>query len=502
MTTSLAVTATDLEKTKVQRISNPDLLVVGAGPAGLSAAIAAKQSGVRQVLVVDREKEAGGILNQCIHAGFGLFQFGEALTGPEYADRLLNEALALDVEFCLETFVVSLKPTLETEVFSTGRGHWWIKPKSIVLAMGCRERTRAAVAVPGTRPAGVYSAGTAQRLINVEGYVLGRQAIIVGSGDIGLIMARRLTLEGVKVVAVIEIRDTPSGLPRNVAQCLKAFSIPLYLKHRVASIEGHARVEGVWIEPVAGGSRQYLNCDHVLFSVGLIPENELSAMAGATLVGQTNGLVLDSRMQTSVPGLFACGNAYHVYDLVDEAAREALRAGKFAARYISNLLADGVTSDLSFKVKKVGLSNVENHSRQVFLEHEIENGWKSKGSINGKDDWITCVICPKGCRIQVDKDGQITGYGCERGLEFTRQEIEQPSRMLTGTVAIKGALWPRLPCKTLGEIPENKLSDAAAALRQIVANAPIEVGEILCEDLGGTGIPVIATKRMDRIAIF
>ena len=207
------------------------LLVIGAGPAGLSAAIEAKRSGVDRVLVVDREREPGGILNQCIHTGFGLFHFGEELTGPEYAERLVNTAVEAGVEIMLSTFVAEIDHDLNTMLFSKSLGYFQIKPRALVLAMGCRERSRAAVAVPGTRPAGVFSAGTAQRLINIEGYALGQRAVIVGSGDIGLIMARRLTLEGVEVAAVVEIRETPSGLPRNISQCLKAFSIPLLLSH-------------------------------------------------------------------------------------------------------------------------------------------------------------------------------------------------------------------------------------------------------------------------------
>lgn len=481
-------------------VSEPDLLVIGGGPAGLSAAIAAKGAGIEHVLVVDREKELGGILNQCVHTGFGLFQFGEALTGPEYADRLINDACKLGVKFRLETFVSLLSPALEVEMYSVTAGRQLMKPRSIVLAMGCRERTRAAVVIPGTRPAGVFSAGTAQRLINIEGYSLGRRAVIVGSGDVGLIMARRLTLEGVVVAGVIEIRDTPSGLPRNVAQCLKAFSIPLYLSHRVVSIDGHKRVEGVWIEPVVSGKKEYLSCDHILFSVGLIPENELSAMAGATLIGQTNGLELDGQMQTSIPGLFACGNAYRVYDLVDEAAREALRAGQSAARYIRTLNQFSETCSEDISEQNFSFGN-ENHEVKASSTVVPDYGVLKENIVYSYEDGevIVCIECPKGCKILVSWDKQYSGYGCARGLKFAISELTQPRRVLTGTVGIVGGLWPKIPCKTSGPIPETQLKEAAYAFKSILVEAPVEVGSVLCENFAGTGVDLVATKKMPRM---
>lgn len=483
------------------------LLVIGAGPAGLSAAIEAKRSGVDRVLVVDREREPGGILNQCIHAGFGLFHFGEELTGPEYAERLVKSAEEAGVEIMPETFVATIDHNLNAVLYSKPHGYFQIMPKAVVLAMGCRERTRAAVAVPGTRPAGVFSAGTAQRLINIEGYALGKRAVIVGSGDIGLIMARRLTLEGVEVAAVVEIRETPSGLPRNVSQCLKAFSIPLMLSHRVAAIEGTSRVTGVVVESLAGGSPERIACDLVLFSVGLIPENELSAMTGADLLGGTNGLQLTGEMQTSVPGLFACGNTYRVYDLVDEVSREAGIAGRAAAAYLG--------------CKSPGAAGREGHAKSLGLASSI-TGTKVVEGMDQKeasrlsevvkaplvdtldvdngvvDEPLLCIICPKGCRITLGSGGEIKGYGCKRGYEFALQELADPSAVLTATIAIEGGMWPRLPCKTTKAIPRTLLRAAAASLSRLSVTAPVALGEILARDLGGLGIDVVATRSMKK----
>lgn len=486
----------------------PSLLVIGAGPAGLSAAIEAKRCGMDRVLVVDREREPGGILNQCIHAGFGLFHYGEELTGPEYAERLVNSAEESGVEIMQETFVATLDHDLNAVLFSKSQGYFQVKTKAVVLAMGCRERTRAAVAVPGTRPAGVFSAGTAQRLINIEGYALGQRAVIVGSGDIGLIMARRLTLEGVDVAAVVEIRETPSGLPRNVSQCLKAFSIPLLLSHRVAAIEGTSRVTGVVVESLAGGAPERIACDLVLFSVGLIPENELSAMTGAELLGGTNGLQLTGEMQTSVPGLFACGNTYRVYDLVDEVSREAGIAGRAAAAYLgcrkysapggADHANFGRTTSSSFRTKTV-LGRDRDEASQFSHSEKAPLLLAADVDESVTDEPLRCIICPKGCRMGLGPGGEITGYKCRRGYEFALQELRDPSAVLTATVAIEGGTWPRLPCKTTKAIPRALLRTAAAALSKLSVSAPVTLGDILLRDLGGLGVDVVATRSMKQM---
>jgi len=319
--------------------SKVDLAVVGAGPAGLAAAIRARESGLERVVVLERAERPGGILLQCIHTGFGLQYFGEDLTGPEYSHRFVEKASDLGVEFLLDTMVTDLSPEKCLEVVGRN-GLSILDPGAVVLAMGCRERTRAWAAIPGSRPAGIFTAGTAQRLINVEGYLPGRRVVILGSGDIGMIMARRLTLEGCTVEAVAEMLPYPSGSPRNEVQCLRDFGIPLLLEHTAVEVHGRDRVEGVTIarldeerRPIPGTERR-IDCDTLLLSVGLVPENELSAMAGIALDPLTGGPLVDERMETSLPGVFGCGNVVHVHDLVDYVTWAGEAAGAGAAAFV------------------------------------------------------------------------------------------------------------------------------------------------------------------------
>ena len=319
-----------------------DILIIGAGPAGLAAAISAKENGIDSLLVLEREKDAGGILRQCIHNGFGLHRFKEELTGPEYAQRDIDKAAELGIEIECSTTVLSVSPDHTVTCVSSSRGLQVIHAKAIVLAMGCRERPRGALCTPGTRCAGIYSAGTAQRFVNLEGLMPGKRVVILGSGDIGLIMARRMTLQGAKVLACVELMPYSSGLNRNIVQCLQDYDIPLYLSHTVTDIRGRERLEGVTVSevdekrnPIPGTEIEF-DCDTLLLSCGLIPENELSLGAGVEISPATSGAVVNESFETSVPGIFACGNVLHVHDLVDHVSNESFKAGAAAAAYVRN----------------------------------------------------------------------------------------------------------------------------------------------------------------------
>ena len=319
-----------------------DILIIGAGPAGLAAAISAKENGIDSLLVLEREKDAGGILRQCIHNGFGLHRFKEELTGPEYAQRDIDKAAELGIEIECSTTVLSVSPDHTVTCVSSSRGLQVIHAKAIILAMGCRERPRGALCTPGTRCAGIYSAGTAQRFVNLEGLMPGKRVVILGSGDIGLIMARRMTLQGAKVLACVELMPYSSGLNRNIVQCLQDYDIPLYLSHTVTDIRGRERLEGVTVSevdekrnPIPGTEIEF-DCDTLLLSCGLIPENELSLGAGVEISPATSGAVVNESFETSVPGIFACGNVLHVHDLVDHVSNESFKAGAAAAAYVRN----------------------------------------------------------------------------------------------------------------------------------------------------------------------
>jgi NADPH-dependent 2,4-dienoyl-CoA reductase/sulfur reductase-like enzyme len=319
-----------------------DAVVIGGGAAGMAAALAVREGG-HSVAIVDREAYLGGILMQCIHNGFGIHEFGEDLTGPEFAERFISRVLGAGIDVYLDTTVMDITGDEASRVVTAcGKDHGVLRLgcRAVVLAMGCRERNRGNVAIAGTRPAGVFTAGLAQRLMNLEGYLPGRRVVIIGSGDIGLIMARRLTLVGAQVLAVVEILPYPSGLARNISQCLKDFSIPLYLSHVVSKITGKDRVDGVEVTPLVEGNPDYtksfrLSCDTVLLSVGLIPENELSRKAGVSLNDDTGGPRIDANLMSASPGIFACGNVLHVHDLVDYAAEEARRCGEAVGRFLS-----------------------------------------------------------------------------------------------------------------------------------------------------------------------
>ena len=325
-----------------------DVVVIGGGPAGLAAALAARENGAQSVLILERDTEPGGILNQCIHNGFGLHWFKEELTGPEYAGRFIAQLAGGGIDVALDRMALSLDAATHTVcAVSRKDGMRAVRGKAVVLAMGCRERTRGAIGIPGARCAGIFTAGTAQRYVNVEGYMVGRRVLILGSGDIGLIMARRMTLEGAKVLACVEVMPYSGGLARNIAQCLNDFGIPLYLSHTIVDIEGDGRVERAVVAKVdehrrpIPGTEMTFECDTILLSVGLIPENELTRGAGIELDARTNGAAVYENMETAAPGVFACGNVLHVHDLVDYVTAESRRAGAAAAAYARSERARG-----------------------------------------------------------------------------------------------------------------------------------------------------------------
>lgn len=317
-----------------------EIVIIGGGPAGLAAAAEAKRAGAEKILILERDDRLGGILNQCIHNGFGLHTFKEELTGPEYAARFIEQVKQLSMEYRLHTMVMDITKERVITAMSSERGIYQIQAEAVILAMGCRERPRGALNIPGYRPAGIYTAGTAQRLVNMEGYLPGKEVVILGSGDIGLIMARRMTLEGAHVNVVAELMPYSGGLKRNIVQCLDDYGIPLKLSHTVVKIHGKKRVEGVTLTQVDAqakpipGTEEFYPCDTLLLSVGLLPENELSRQAEVPLSPVTNGPIVDENLETEVPGIFACGNVLHVHDLVDFVSEEAAQAGRAAAEYV------------------------------------------------------------------------------------------------------------------------------------------------------------------------
>ena len=461
-----------------------DLVIIGGGPAGMAAAVSAYENGTTDILILERDKELGGILNQCIHNGFGLHTFKEELTGPEYAARYISMVYEKKIPYMLHTMVVDVRggdPCIVTAM-NHKKGLFEIEAKAVVLAMGCRERPRGAMNIPGSRPSGIYSAGTAQRFVNIEGRMPGKEVVVLGSGDIGLIMARRMSLQGAKVKMVAEIMPYSGGLKRNIVQCLDDFGIPLKLSHTVTKIHGKDRIEGVTVSKVDGnlkpipGTEEYVSCDTLLLSCGLIPENELSESAGARMDPVTSGPVVNASLQTTAEGVFACGNVLHVHDLVDNVSKEAVEAGANAAAYVKEKNKDwgeAVRPKIPAKTKSV----------------------IPEGRDAGRT--LICIGCPNGCLVTVDKnpDGSlsITGNTCKKGEEYARNEVTAPKRTVTSIVRVSGGKNPVVSVKTKEEIPKEKIAACMEEINRTALKAPVSLGQIVIADVAGTGVDIVAT---------
>lgn len=471
------------------------VVVIGGGPAGLACALSAKKNGCDNVLILERDIELGGILNQCIHNGFGLHEFNEELTGPEYADRFISMIKEENIDFMLNTIAIGICENENKKIVTAvgENGLLDIYCDAVVFAMGCRERTRGAIDVPGYRPAGVYNAGAAQRFINMQGYMVGKKIVIYGSGDIGLIMARRMTLEGAHIQCVVEINSQSSGLERNIIQCLDDFNIPLKVSTCIKHIHGKNRVCGVTLaklndyKQIIEGSEEFIECDTVLLSVGLIPENELSSSIGINLDSKTNGPIVDDTMCTNKEGFFACGNVLYVHDLVDFVTQESKIAGKHAACYVLN------------KHKKKSNTSIKAHYIDKVHNLVSPNIDSAKDTNLSMQKQLTCTVCPMSCKMLIDYiDGiyKVSGNTCNRGEKYAIEEITNPRRVLTSTVKIEGSYLNLLPVKTDKTVPRDIIFDIINILNSITINAPIKVGDIIVDNILNTDVNIVSCKTI------
>ena len=493
-----------------------DVLVVGAGPGGLAAAKAACDAGAKRVLLIERDSRAGGILNQCIHDGFGIVRYRKQLTGPEYAVRAEAEAEASGIELMTGCHVLridrcnedscdsdsvasrtSTRTHVVTAVSADGLKH--IEAGAVVLATGCRERTRGAIAIPGSRPAGVFTAGVTQNFVNIRNIMPGKKVVVFGSGDVGMIMARRLSLEGAEVKAVIEILPQPAGLSRNVSQCLYDYNIPVFCSHTISKIIGKKRLEAVEVSEIEisntdgemrpiKGTERIIECDTLVLSVGLIPENEVAQTAGIELDDRTNGVITDEHLQTNIPGIFACGNARRIMDLADFVSEQGELAGKNAVTFLSGAAMDAWDEARTSSMAK------------GFPEESV----------------VTCTLCPTGCQVRYNEElGTYEGNKCKRGAVFAEQERVAPQRILTTTVKISGgenravsdgtaetgrATYGLLPVRSAEPVSKQRLPKLIQELSKITVAPPIKCGDVVMEfkvcdgvDEKNSSVKIIAT---------
>lgn len=465
------------------------LVIIGGGPAGMAAALSARENGISEILILERDKELGGILNQCIHNGFGLHTFREELTGPEYAARYAEMVKKEKIECMLQTMVMDVKggKPCQVSAMNPKEGLFTIEADAVILAMGCRERSRGAMNIPGYRPSGIYSAGTAQRYVNIEGKIPGREVVVLGSGDIGLIMARRMTLQGAKVKMVAEIMPYSGGLRRNIAQCLDDYHIPLKLSHTVTMIHGKDRITAVTVSKVdenlkpIPGTEEKVVCDTLLLSCGLIPENELSRQAGLEMDAITQGPVVNERLETTQAGIFACGNVLHVHDLADNVSKEAVKAGKEAADYIQKgeePWGEAVRPKIPQKEKNT-------------IPQDFDPSCQ-----------VICIGCPMGCLVTAKKDENgeliITGNTCKKGEEYARNEMIAPKRTITSFIRLKKSLKAVVPVKTENEIPKEKIEQCMKEIKEKIVEGPVRLGDILIENVAGTNVNIIATGNVEN----
>ncbi len=469
-----------------------DLIVIGGGPAGMAAALAAHARGVAEILIIERDSSLGGILNQCIHNGFGLHIFKKEETGPEYAERFIKQVNDTTIEVLLDTMVVDLYASKEVVISNAANGVSKVSAKAIILAMGCRERTRGAIHLPGKRIAGVFTAGTTQRYSNIDGFLVGKNVVVLGSGDIGLIMARRMTLEGAKVKGVYEIMPYSSGLLRNVSQCLDDYDIPLNLNYTVVDVIGSHRVEKVVVakldedRKVIEATLESIDCDTLILSVGLIPETELAKKAELLIENKSKGIAIDEKYETSVEGIFACGNVVHVHDVVDHVSKEAEFVGANAAKYLDD------NDEILVPRYKFNDSQKDVASKIRYFENRDQIKKEAYKE-------VICTMCPKGCRLLVSHSGNalsVVGNGCEKGEEYGANEYFVQMRILTSTIKVRNGAYKRLPIRSDKPIP---LRDIAACMDKInkhIAKSPIKKGDILIKNINNTGADIIASRSM------